>query len=97
MLLINKVNGLHAGQRWTVPLLNPVNFQHLSVPFLEAEVAAATLTWEGEEVPCYRIDYREPDQRPMARTWVRRRDGRVLEQDIEHLGNQISVVRDKQP
>ena len=62
----------------------------------EAEVAAETLSWRNQEVPCFRIDYREPGKRVTARTWVRRQDGLVLRQEAEHLGKELILERDRQ-
>jgi hypothetical protein len=95
MLLVNKYRGVSAGQSWRVPLLNPTSFKNLSIPFLDADVAEASLEWHGQIVPCFRIDYREPGKKVTARTWVRQRDGLVLQQEAEHQGREIILQRDK--
>lgn len=57
----------------------------LTVPELHAEVKADTLEWNNEAVPCFKIEYRKPSEPdPVAATWVRRRDGLVLEQHSSH-------------
>jgi hypothetical protein len=95
MLLVNKYQGIRAGLSWRVPLLNPTSFNNLTIPFLDAEVSAATLAWHRKEVPCFRIDYREPGKKVTARTWVRQKDGLVLQQQAEHNGRQLILERDK--
>jgi hypothetical protein len=95
MLLVNKYNGVRAGQSWPVPLLDPTSFRNLSVPLVHAEVAEASLDWHGQDVPCFRIDYHEPGKKVTARTWVRQRDGLVLQQEAEHNGRELILLRDK--
>jgi len=95
MLLVNKYRGVRAGQHWQVPLLNPTSFKQLSIPSLDAEVSAAALGWHGQGVSCYRIDYHEPGKKVTARTWVRQRDGLVLQQEAEHQGRELILQRDK--
>jgi len=95
MLLVNKYRGVRAGQHWQVPLLNPTSFKKLSIPSLDAEVSVAALDWHGQDVPCYRIDYHEPGKKVTARTWVRQRDGLVLQQEAEHQGRELILQRDK--
>jgi len=95
MLLVNKINGLGEGQKWLVPLLDPTSFQGLSIPFMEAVVSAAEFRWQGELVPCFRIDYHDRAGTATARTWVRQRDGLVLQQEAEQGGKTLIVQRDK--
>jgi hypothetical protein len=53
----------------------------MSIPVLEAIVTGETLAWDGADVPCFKIEYRKPGERELkAATWVRRRDGLVLQQ-----------------
>jgi hypothetical protein len=98
MHLLNRVAGLHAGQRWVIPLLDPVGpvapGAQVTIPKLEAEVHADTLTWAETEVPCFRIDYREPGGDLKARTWVRRRDGLVLQQQANHEPLELLLIRE---
>ena len=67
----------------------------MTVPMLEAEVIVDALPWHGQDAPvtCYRIDYHEPGKKVTARTWVRRRDGLVLQQEAEHQGRRIILQR----
>lgn len=88
MHLLNRVPGLHAGQHWRVPLLDPLAGhlafmpKSLSMPELEASVEPANLEWGDGEVACYRISYRKPGEDEVrASTFVRRRDGLVLRQE----------------
>jgi hypothetical protein len=64
---------------------------------LEAEVRKGTfpLAWNGQSVPCLVIDYRGTDvhDETSARTWVRKSDGRVLEQDCTAEGRKLRLVR----
>jgi hypothetical protein len=96
MQLVNRVPGLSVGRRWRMTLFDPLKAlgdalpeykevaaaaEGMSIPELNAEVVAATLVWEQEDVPCYKIEYRRPGEAdPVASTWVRRRDGLVLQQ-----------------
>src|SRR4051812_37977702 len=61
MHLVHRLPGLREGQRWKVPLLDPLKMfsaQHLlgqplgaaAFPCLEAEVDSGTLTWNLQEV-----------------------------------------------
>ncbi len=68
---------------------------------LTAEVKAETLTWDvkvGEqtrrqEFACFKIEYRDADQRLVAATWVRRDDHLVLQQEAKHQGWDIILRR----
>jgi hypothetical protein len=105
MHLINKISGLRDGQKWTIRILDakamikplgPLGGSGaLSVPYLEAEVSSDFLTWQDQEVPCFKIEYRQPGRRVTARTWVRRRDGTVLQQEAVHQDMEIVLQRDK--
>lgn len=62
---------------------------------LIARVSSATqgLTWKGEDVPCWVIEYRDAEVK--ARTWVRASDGKVLKQEAFEKGEQLTVLRDE--
>jgi len=100
MQVLNKISGLREGQRWSEPLLEPLRFLPLgapadSIPRVDAEVTADVLAWSGAEVPCFVIEYREPqEQRLTAKTWVRQSDGLVLQQLAAHAGIELTLVRD---
>ena len=62
---------------------------------LIAEVRASSepLFWNGAEVPCWVIDYRNSKER--AATWVRSSDGKVLRQEAFGEGEQFTLERDE--
>jgi len=55
--------------------------------------APEALTWKGQEVPCWVIDYRASDAR--AKTWVRVSDGKVLRQEAFGMGERLAVEREE--
>lgn len=104
MHLVHRLPGLREGQRWRVPLLDPLkmfsakelighSLGGAAFPHLEAEVDLEILTWNKEDVPCLRIQYREPGKDIVAATWVRRRDGLVLAQQAKHAGYEFMIRR----
>jgi hypothetical protein len=108
MHLVHRLPRLQEGQRWKVPLFDPIKMlgrvveQKLpKLPFalpsgpayLEAEVFADKTTWNHAEVECLRVDYSEPGKDRVARTWVRRADGLVLAQDARQNGDDFSIRR----
>lgn len=102
MLPLNRIPGLSVGRRWTVPMIDPVGDvkgwigKDVAVHELHAEVLADTLVWNKEEIPCFKIEYREPGRSPVkARTWVRRIDGIVLQQEAYH--DQMNLVMVRKP
>lgn len=50
------------------------------------------LRWNGEDVPCWVIEYRGGDVR--AKTWVRASDGKVLRQEAFGMGERIALERE---
>ncbi len=94
--LLNRVPGLSEGRHWRMTLFDPLKAlgkafpeykevfaaaEGTTTPELRAEVVADTLQWDAMPVPCYKIEYRKPGEPdPVAATWVRRRDGLVLQQ-----------------
>ncbi len=98
MHLLNRLSGLRVGQRWRIPLVDPLRTilpgQNLGLPFLDAEVKAGDLTWHGEKVLCHKIEYREPGKKVTASTWVRQTDGLVLQQAANHQGLDLLLVRE---
>jgi hypothetical protein len=99
---LNRQLGLREGQTWTVPRLDPLEavtaILGLTGPprtrYLDARVSAAPFTWDGKEVPCWRIDYAEPSNKISARTWVQRSDGLVLQQEASHDHMHMVLRRD---
>ncbi len=63
---------------------------------LIAEVGSSpqTLSWGGEDVACWVIEYRDSNELK-ARTWVRASDGRVLRQEAFHKGEQMALEREE--
>ncbi|MFO0967842.1 MAG: hypothetical protein U0793_19950 [Gemmataceae bacterium] len=101
MMPHRRIPGLRLGQKWRVPLLDPVGDlkswlgKNTVIEELEALVVADNLDWNGEEVDCFKIEYREPGKaEPSAHTWVRRRDGVVLKQEAQHAGITLTLLRD---
>jgi hypothetical protein len=93
---VNRVLGLHPGQHWRMPLVDPLSDVLATIGklpgtrsallFLEAEVSGPqTLPWAGQDVPCLVIEYRDEDD-PIARTWIRESDGLVLRQEARRSG-----------
>jgi hypothetical protein len=66
----------------------------IAVRELHADVKADTLEWDEEVVPCYKIEYRKPGAPdPIAATWVRKRDGLVLQQHSSHGLTEMTLRR----
>jgi hypothetical protein len=117
MAMVNRIEGLRTGQRWSVPLFEnmpqidnmplPLPGKDLLVPKVLAEVHDDVLHWpvdekdkEGrklvsEPVSCYRIEYTKPDGKVVQSTWVRRRDGLVLKQDVKVHGRELILIRER--
>jgi hypothetical protein len=60
---------------------------------LIAEVKTGDLTWDKKKIACFVIEYAEPGKEPVARTWVRRSDGLVLQQEASHMGIDLVLER----
>lgn len=100
---LHRLPGLRVGRCWRIALLDPVSaigkalggpVEGLSMPELHAEVKGDTLAWNDEDVPCFKIEYRKPGEpEPVAATWVRRRDGLVLEQRASHSLAEMTLRR----
>lgn len=50
------------------------------------------LDWNGQVVSCWVIEYQQDE--PVARTWVRASDGKVLKQEAFRGGEQLTIERD---
>jgi hypothetical protein len=102
---LNRLRGLREGQRWVQPLFDPlvaaVNSLGTSLGLgmqvaqrqLHAEVDPALLAWNGAIIPCWKIEYRQPGEKISARTWVRRSDGQVLQQEAMNAGTSLILQR----
>jgi len=101
MHLVNKLSGLREGQMWKIPLLDPlaslkekfIAAKGPSMPVLIAEVKLDTLSWDKRPVACYKIEYYEPGKEIVARTWARKSDGLVIQQEASHLGFDMILTR----
>jgi hypothetical protein len=51
------------------------------------------LLWHGQTIPCWTIEYRQDI--PVARTWVRISDGKVLKQEAFRGGERLTIERDE--
>jgi hypothetical protein len=51
-----------------------------------------TLNVKGEDVSCWVIEYRRKE--PVARTWVRASDGKVLRQEAFEKGESLTFERE---
>jgi hypothetical protein len=103
---VNRILGLYEGKTWRIPWIDPLEavlasfpgLQQLSGPprthYLDAVVRADTLRWDNRDEDCWRIDYAEPGRKDSARTWVRRRDGLVLQQEARHDHLEMVLRRD---
>ncbi len=99
---LNKIAHLRSGQQWMVPAFDP--FPSLAqagkIPQLFAEVHDGILNWNGEDFSCWRIDYYDkpktnldPERKVHARTWVRKEDNLVLQQEAYHEQMELILKR----
>jgi hypothetical protein len=104
MHLVHKISGLREGQTWAIPLMDPLRAlpsvardqvpgKDLIINQVQAEVKAEPLEWHGILTPCFKIEYRQPGEKPMAETWVRRRDSVVLRQAASYEGIEYTLER----
>ncbi len=66
----------------------PAQFRRLNATVLDAP---QLLPWDGRDEPCLVVEYRDGDL--SARTWVRQRDGAVLQQEANLRGEQLLLKR----
>jgi hypothetical protein len=100
MHLVSRLRGLRNGQTWKITKIDPLQAlkkvgiqQGMSAASLIAEVTTAELEWDGKQVECHKIEYHEPGKEPAARTWVRKIDGFVLQQEATHYGKDLVMRR----
>jgi hypothetical protein len=99
----NRLVNLQVGQRWEVPLFDPMEeaFSSLvpglshSTRILRAEVSSGTLRWGGKDVPCLVVTYEGDDV--TGHTWVRLDDGLVLKQEMTMSGDVWEMERETFP
>ena len=58
----------------------------------QVDSSPRNLDWKGESVPCWVIEYRYAE--PIARTWVRVSDGKVLRQEAFEKGESLMFERE---
>ena len=102
MHLVSRLRGLRPGQTWKVKRIDAFQAlteklmadfgKNMNVPALIAEVKTDTLTWDKREVVCNVIEYWELGKEVTARTWVRRSDGLVLQQEAS-FGFEVVLQR----
>lgn len=104
MHLVHKISGLRAGRNWPMPLMDPLRAAPSAVQgLLPANISIvkqviATVTTEdlplgATFVPCFKIEYAQPGERPLAKTWVRRSDDAVLQQWASYEGIEYTLQR----
>ncbi|MFL5245803.1 MAG: hypothetical protein ACJ8FY_27330 [Gemmataceae bacterium] len=99
---LNKLPNLRPGQKWRMPVVDPVgqafgSFLPLAsgyVRYFDAEVLSEMeeLPWKGRDVPCRIIQYSGEDA--SGRTWVRESDGLVLQQEVNIDGKTLILQRE---
>jgi hypothetical protein len=104
MHLLNRSRGLREEKTWTINLPDfqaGTNDQFIGnlikqaggPSVLIAEVTTDSLTWNQKEVACYKIEYHEPGKEVTVRTWVRKADSLVLQQDTSQFGFDLVLRR----
>ena len=94
MHLVNRLRGPARGQTWKINVTSTcsrglrTSSSELrqavhDVPALLAEVKTDTLHWNNREVACHVIEYREPGKEVPPAPGLRKRDGLVLQQEVE--------------
>jgi hypothetical protein len=104
---VNRIGGVRGGLSWEVDESNPLQDAVLDLfkkkfrlpeqkqkKTLVAQVdrEQQTLTVNGAEVSCWVIEYRRAE--PVARTWVRATDGKVLRQEAFEKGESLTFERE---
>ncbi len=104
---VNRIRGLRLGQRWRMPLVNPLEevlAQSSLLPvsqkeprFLNAQVLPnlQLLPDTEEAVRCLVIEYEDEELQP--RTWVQETTGLVLRQEAAGGGQRLIMQRDPIP
>lgn len=104
---MSRLSNLHPGHSWYVEMSSPLDdailasvrklglaLQPSESSTLLAQVLPEpqVLVWQGQDVSCWVIEYRREE--PLARTWVRIADGRVLQQEAFRGGERLAIERD---
>ena len=95
MHMVSRLRGLRVGQTWKITFLKlPSPTGENSLSSLIAEVKSDRLPWNKREVACFKIEYYQPGTEDIAaRTWVRKLDGLVLQQQAHELGFELTMQR----
>jgi hypothetical protein len=90
---LDRLPGLHVGQRWDSQVINPFTGQVASV---RVEVARRGLiNWNGNPVPIYEV---VQQMTPLSmRTWVRLDDGVILRQEVPFPFVRLVLERRPEP
>jgi hypothetical protein len=93
----SRLENLHLGQEWTVPVFSPLRPPLNPVDILQARVESRdVLMWEGETVSVFVVVYRSDSgsamRDPRSKLWVRD-DGTVLKQEVSVLGSRLVFLR----
>jgi hypothetical protein len=87
---VNHIRGLHLGQTWRQPLVDPLRDAFAFLPgfsggvrWLHAQVLRrpAPLTLDDNETSCFVIEYTNEENETVGRTWVERDSDRVMQQE----------------
>jgi hypothetical protein len=99
---VNRIRGVRPGQRWTMPVLDPLedSVRALLGQGAQARTLAARVRPEPEEfdrpgrqaAPCLVIDYTGDDM--TAQTWVEQKSGLVLRQEATMSGTHWAMYRE---
>jgi hypothetical protein len=99
---VKHIHGLKPGQRWRVPVVDPLDDLLAAVvpggrrdpTYLDAVVLPESrhLTWGNQEQECLVVEYTGEEM--SARTWVRRSDGLVLQQEVTKSDDTWILRRD---
>ena len=95
-----RLPGLHVGQTWSVPVVNPLWPSKSRIEIISAKVEKAeTILWNGVREDAWLVVYRRDsgtgggdEQNVQGRLWVRR-DGAVLRQEAMLFDSPIVFVR----
>jgi hypothetical protein len=101
---LNKVANLRDGQNWRLPDVDPLKTaaaalgqqftgHSFTFPSLTAQVRSATLVWDRRPTDCWLIEYAEPGEKVSARTWVRKADDLVLQQEALNQNKELVLHR----
>ncbi len=97
---LNRIQGLRPGQRWTIPLVDPVRDafgnwlgQHSDTLSAHVLPEPQTLHWQKRDIQCLVIEYTGELE---AWTWVEQTSGLVLKQKARHDNDEWEFVRESE-